>query len=256
MSSNANVNITNALVFSNAARQEYSRILDKIANGSYINNQGHIKDLDRLLNAPDSYDKKYLGNLKSALETSKNFSENDIYLVIQELVIQIKQININLLQDVDFLENMGFWDFITALWLYLSKLLPTASIRNWGSYEVYKDIEKKRHPFKGPGILYIMQANKIGLMDKSGKEIMTEDCLKYYINGTVTKRGEVQEQLLFRLWIAPQDNLLMAIHKYMTEKKYPISKIRDVIADLSEINAIVDFSGMKSHADIVKLINA
>ena len=255
MSSSSSISFDNALVFSYEARLEYSKILDKISNKSYPNDKDYLHALDALLNNPKSYDNKYSGNLKDSLETSSHFVKDDIYEVIFELVTQLKKLNHDLLSDVDFLENMGLWDFVTALWLFKTKLLPRASIFNWGSFEVYKDIEKKRHPFKGPGILYIIHEEKINKIDKSGNQVITDGCLRYYINGTITKRGERQEQLLFRNWVVPQDKLLMAIYKYMVSKDYPDAKLRDVISDLSELNAIVDFSGMNSYQDVVNLIN-
>jgi hypothetical protein len=268
VNNNISASTTNYIVFNIKGRKSFSLILDKISSNSYPVKTDYLVDLEKLLNDQSNYDINFECNLKSSFETSQVFKEDDIYKVIEFIYTELNNSYTNFEIDVNFLENMGLWDFITASWMYYSELLPTASIKNWGSFHVFKDIERKRHPFKGPSILFFTHnpnpnpnSSNFGsfstMSDNFGSfSTMSEDCLKFYINGTITKRGEVQEQVFFRNWVVPQGNLLIAIHSYIEKNGLHISSIRDIISDLSELNSKVDFSGFSNASDIENLISS
>lgn len=257
VNNNISGSTSNYIVFNIKGRKSFSLILDKISSNSYPVKTDYLVDLEELLNDQSNYDIYFESDLKSSLATSSVFSSDDIYKVIEFIYDKLNNSYTGFEIDVNLLENMGLWDFITASWMYYSKLLPTASIKNWGSFHVFKDIERKRHPFKGPSILFFTHNPKRNpnSINFGPVSTMSEKCLKFYINGTITKRGEVQEQVFFRNWVVPQGNLLIAIHSYIEKNKLQISSIRDIISDLSELNSKVDFSGFSNASDIENLIS-
>jgi hypothetical protein len=253
------------IVFNGNGCSKFATVVDSIGTSGSIS-QKHINDLNAILMDETNYDRDYPEDLLTFLNSSVKFKSDSISDVIKELYNLLKRLGKDYHKDYSFLENMGFWDFIAANWLAKTRIKPKAKIANWSSRRANTDRERKRHPFKGPYILYAQHYDQINskpsedLGDigkpKNSNSFTPLDCYDYYIKGKVSLRGELQEQIFYRNWIVPHFNILMAIKDYLASNKYGEERIRDVIADLSQLNATIDLASINDYKEISKMLTA
>ena len=253
------------IVFNNSGRSKFAAVIDNIGALGLID-PSHIKTLDSIIKDVANYDSNYTDDLLTLINSSTIFKTDSISDVIKELYNLLSKLGKDYHKDCSFLENMGFWDFIAANWLAKTGIKPRAKIANWSTLRAESDLERKRHPFKGPYILYAQHYDEIN--SKTAEETEAEertgssnpitplDCFDNYIKGKVSMRGDIQEQIFYRNWIVPHFNILMAIYDYMSLNNYTENRIRDVIADLSQLNATIDLASIQDYKDISNMLTA